>query len=105
VITDHVTRSLAPRKCLGELACDPFCGGACRDADPDKASAIEPDDDEGVQQVEANGRDNNRSIAAISAAWLYRKVRNPWLGGPRRFTMYFATLDCATGKPSLSNSP
>jgi peptide/nickel transport system ATP-binding protein len=32
----------------------------------------------------------NRSIAAISGAWLCRKVRHPWLGGPRRFTIYLA---------------
>jgi len=35
----------------------------------------------------------NRSIAAMSGAWLRRKVRHPWDGGPHRLTMYFATLD------------
>ncbi len=35
----------------------------------------------------------NRSMAAMSGAWLRRKVRHPWDGGPHRFTMYFATLD------------
>jgi hypothetical protein len=34
-----------------------------------------------------------------------RKVRHPWLGGPRRLTMYLATLDCATSNPSLRSSP
>jgi hypothetical protein len=38
-------------------------------------------------------------------AWLRKKVRHPWLGGPRRLTMYLATLDCATSNPSLSSSP
>src|SRR5437588_2153124 len=33
------------------------------------------------------------------------KVRYPWLGGPRRLTMYLATLDCAISNPSLSSSP
>src|SRR6266478_2691346 len=47
----------------------------------------------------------NRSMAAMSGAWLCRKVRHPWLGGPRRLTMYLATLDCATSNPSLSSSP
>ena len=47
----------------------------------------------------------NRSIAAISGAWFRRKTRHPWLGGPRRLTMYLATLDCATSNPSLSSSP
>src|SRR6266446_225129 len=47
----------------------------------------------------------NRSMAAMSGAWLRKKVRHPWLGGPRRLTMYLATLDCATSNPSLSSSP
>jgi hypothetical protein len=33
---------------------------------------------------------------------LRKKVRHPWLGGPRRLTMYLATLDCATSNPSLT---
>src|SRR6266403_5684388 len=44
-------------------------------------------------------------MAAMSGAWLRRKVRHPWRGGPRRLTMYLATLDCATSNPSLSSSP
>jgi len=30
-------------------------------------------------------------MAAMSGAWLCKKVRHPWLGGPRRLTMYLAT--------------
>src|SRR5260370_37351239 len=44
-------------------------------------------------------------MAAMSGAWLRKKVRHPWLGGPHRLTMYLATLDCATSNPSLSSSP
>src|SRR6202049_3394217 len=47
----------------------------------------------------------NRSMAVMSGAWLRKKVRHPWLGGPRRLTMYLATLDCAISNPSLSSSP
>src|ERR1700732_3893828 len=47
----------------------------------------------------------NKSMAAMSGAWLHKKVRHPWLGGDRRLTMYLATLDCATSNPSLSSSP
>src|SRR6266480_2381781 len=47
----------------------------------------------------------NRSMAPMSGAWLRRKVRHAWDGGPHRLTMYFATLDWATSKPSLSSSP
>jgi hypothetical protein len=38
----------------------------------------------------------NRSMAAMSGAWLCKKIRHPWLRGPRRLTMYLATLDRAT---------
>jgi hypothetical protein len=31
----------------------------------------------------------NKSMAAMSGAWLCKKVRHPWLGGDRRLTMYF----------------
>src|SRR5258707_1666861 len=44
-------------------------------------------------------------MAAMSGAWLCKKVRHPWLGGPRRLTMYLATLDCAISNPSLRSSP
>src|SRR5450631_3296963 len=44
-------------------------------------------------------------MAAMSGAWLRKKIRHPWLGGRRRLTMYLATLDCAISNPSLSSSP
>src|SRR4030081_1037560 len=30
----------------------------------------------------------NKSMAAMSGAWLCKKVGHSWLGGPRRLTMY-----------------
>ena len=59
-ITDEVARSLIPRKCLGYLARNPFCGWICCHVDPDEISAIQPNDDEGIEQVEANSRDNEQ---------------------------------------------
>src|ERR1700687_2768473 len=56
-IADEVTRSFIPRKCLRYLTCNPFCRRICCDVDPDEVSAVEPDDDEGIKQFEANGRD------------------------------------------------
>jgi hypothetical protein len=50
-------------------------------------------DDEDIEQVEANGRSNEQAMAAMSGAWLRRKVRHSWDGGPHRLTMYFATLE------------
>lgn len=53
-VPDHITRSPIPRKCLGELACNPLgCRAPC-DVDPDEISAVQPDDDEGTEQVESD---------------------------------------------------
>src|SRR5229473_7808095 len=104
-IADEVVRSLIPRKCFRYLTCNPFGRGICCDVDPDEVSAAEPDDDEGIEQVEADSRNNEQVHGGNVRAWLRTKVRHPWLGGARRLTMYLATLDCATSNPSLSNSP
>ena len=52
---DQVTRGLIPREYFSNLACDPFRGRICCDIDPDKVSAGQPDGDEDIEQVEANG--------------------------------------------------
>src|SRR5947208_4871624 len=59
-ITDHVARRLSPRECFGDLACDPVRGRMGCDVDPDKVSAGQPNDDERIEQVEANARNNEQ---------------------------------------------
>ena len=104
-IADEVVWSLIPGKCLRDLTCNPFGRRICCDVDPDEVSVVQPDDDQAIEPVATDGRDTNKSMAAMSGAWLRKKVRHPWLGGSRRLTMYLATLDCATSNPSLSSSP
>ncbi len=104
-VSDHVTGSPVPRKGFGYLTCNPLCCRAGCDVDPREAPTIEPHDDEGTEQSKPMVGTTNRSMAAMSGAWLRKKVRHPWLGGLRRLTMYLATLDCATSNPSLSSSP
>ena len=104
-IANEVLRGIVPRKCLRYLTRNPFCGRICRDVDPDEVSAVEPNDDEGIKRLKLMVGTTNKSMAAMSGAWLRRKMRHPWLGGPRRLIMYLATLDCATSSPSLSSSP
>jgi hypothetical protein len=59
-VPDHVTPSPIPRKCLGDLACNPLrCRVGC-DVDPDDISAIKPYNHDGIQQFEANGRDHEQ---------------------------------------------
>src|SRR5215831_13414346 len=59
-ITDQVARGLTPRECLCDLACNPFRGRMWCDVDPDKVSALQSNDDEDIEQVEANGRGNEQ---------------------------------------------
>src|SRR6267143_909288 len=59
-IADQVVRSLIPRKCLRYLTCNPFRRRICCDVDPDEVSAAESDDDEGIEQIEADGRDDKQ---------------------------------------------
>src|ERR1035438_9379314 len=73
-IADEVVRSLIPRKCLRYLTCNPFGRGICGDVDPDQVSAVEPDDDEGIEQSKPIVGTTTRSMAAMSGAWLCKKI-------------------------------
>src|ERR1700738_5065813 len=59
-VADHVARSFIPRECFCDLARNPFRGRMRCDADPGQLSAIQPHYDVGVEQVEANGGDNEQ---------------------------------------------
>src|SRR6202795_3863583 len=59
-IADEVVRSLIPGKCLGYLTGNPFGRLMCCDVDPDEVSAAEPDDDEGIEQVEPDSWNNEK---------------------------------------------
>src|ERR1700682_1036837 len=104
-IADEVFWGIIPRKRLGHLTRNPIRCRVGSDIDPDEVSAVEADDHEGVEQAKPMVGTTNKSIAAMSSAWLHRNVRHSWLGGPRRLTMYLATLDWATSNPSLRSSP
>src|SRR5450631_4019032 len=59
-IADEVVRSLIPRKRLRYLTCNPFGRRICCDVDPDQVSAVEPDNDEGIEQVETDSWNNEQ---------------------------------------------
>src|SRR5207245_9209133 len=59
-IADEVARSLIPRKGLRYLTCNPFGRGICCDVDPNDISAVQPDDDEGIEQVETDSWNNEK---------------------------------------------
>ena len=55
-IADEIARSLISGKCLRDLTGNPFGRRICCDVDPDELSAVEPHDDQGIEQVETNSR-------------------------------------------------
>src|ERR1700738_4252565 len=84
-IADEVTRSLIPRKCLRYLTCNPFGRRICCDVDPDQVSAVEPDDDEGIEQVETDSWNNEQVHGGNVRRVVIREmsIANPLWGAPR----------------------
>src|SRR5258707_15315985 len=56
-IADQIARGIIPGECLRDLARDPVRGRMTCDVDPDEISAGQSHDDEGIEQVEAKGRE------------------------------------------------
>src|SRR5258705_5400473 len=81
-IADEVVRSLVPRKRLRDLTRNPFGRGICCDVDPDEVSAVEPDDDEGIEQVETD-RWNNEQVHGGNVRRVVTQEGPPSLAGRR----------------------
>src|SRR6202043_306502 len=79
-IADEVVRSLILGKCLRYLTCNPFCRRICCDVDPDEVSAVEPDDDEGIEQVETD-RWNNEQAHGGNVRGVVTQEGSPSLAG------------------------
>jgi hypothetical protein len=84
---------------------DPISGRICCDVDPDKISATEPEDEESIEHVETDRRDDEEAHGGNIRRMVMQEGPPSPGGGPRRLTMYLATPDCATSNPSLSSSP
>jgi len=73
---------------------DPFCCRVCSDVDPDEVSAVKPNDDEGIKQLEANSRDDKQIHGSnVRRVVIQMKYTIPGLAVHFDLTMYFATLD------------
>src|ERR1700726_1521070 len=81
-IADEVVRSLIPRKCLRYLTCNPLRGRVWCDVDPDEVSAVEPDDHEGIEQVETDGW-NNEQVHGGNVWRVVMQEGSPSLAGRR----------------------
>src|SRR6202022_2945528 len=100
-IADQVARGLIPRKCLRYLTCNPFRRGICCDVDPDEVSAAEPDDDEGVEQVETDSW-NNEQVHGGDVRRVVTQEGSPSLAGwPPSFDHVLGDARLRDLKPEL----
>jgi hypothetical protein len=81
-IADEVARRLIPRKSLGDLTRNPFGRRIYCDVDPDKVPAVEPDDDEGIEQVETDSW-NHEQVHGGNVRRVVAQERSPSLAGRR----------------------
>src|SRR6266481_6734218 len=79
-IADEVTRRFIPRKGLRYLTCNHFCRRICCDVDPDQVSAVEPDDDEGIEQIETDSW-NNEQVHGGNVQRVVTQEGSPSLAG------------------------
>src|SRR5467141_2482377 len=100
-ISDHIARSHVPRKSLRYLTCNPFGRGICCDVDPDEVSAVEPDDDEGIEQVETDSW-NNEQVHGGDVRRVVAQEGSPSLAGwPPSFDHVLGDARLRDLKPEL----
>src|SRR5258707_8793014 len=100
-IADEVTRRFIPRKGLRYLTCNPFCCRICCDVDPDQVSAVEPDDDEGIEQVETDSW-NSEQVHGGNVRRVVAQEGSPSLAGwPPSFDHVLGDARLRELKPEL----
>src|SRR3981189_1927408 len=100
-IADEGARSLLPGKGLRYLTCNPFGRRICCDVDPDEVSAVEPDDDEGIEQVETDRR-NNEQVHGGNVRRVVMQEGSPSLAGwPPPFDHVLGNARLRDLKPEL----
>src|SRR5258708_971418 len=100
-VSDHVTGSPVPRKRLGYLTCNPLCCRAGCDVDPREVPTIEPHDDEGIEQVEANGRDNKQVHGGNVWSMITQEGSPSLAGWPPSFNHVLGDARLRDFKPEL----
>src|ERR1700686_4396308 len=100
-IADEVVRSLIPGKCLRYLTCNPFGRRMCCDVDPDEVSAVQPDNDEGIEQVETDSW-NNEQVHGCNVWRVVTQEGSPSLAGwPPSFDHVLGDARLRDFKPEL----
>ena len=92
-VTKPIARSLIPRESLCDLTRNPFRRRMSCDIGPDKGSAVEPDDDEDIEQGEADGRHNEQIHCGDTRRMVGEKGAPSLAWRPPALTMYLATVD------------
>src|SRR5260370_25899241 len=100
-IADEVVRCLIPGKCLRYLTCNPFGRRICCDVGPDEVSAAEPDDDEGIEQIETDSW-NNEQVHGGNVRRVVTQEGSPSLAGwPPSFDHVLGDARLRDLKPEL----
>src|SRR3981189_1021033 len=100
-IADEVARSFIPRKGLRYLTCNPFGRRICCDVDPDEVSAVESDDDEGIEQIETDSW-NNEQVHGGNVRRVATQEGSPSLAGwPPSFDHVLGDARLRDLKPEL----
>src|SRR3984893_8304222 len=100
-IADEAARGLLSRKRLGDLTRHPFGRRIYCDVDPDKVPAAEPDDDEGIKQVETDSW-NNEQVHGGNVRRVVTQERSPSLAGrPPSFDHVLGDARLRDLKPEL----
>ena len=94
-VSNKVAWRFVPRECFGDLSGDPIGGRVCGHIGPDEPSPLQTQDDEPVEQLESDRR-NDKQIDGRDVAGVVAQEGPPARGG-RTTTpgMYLATLDWA----------
>src|SRR5450631_1324870 len=104
-IADEVVRSLIPGKGLRYLTGNPFCRRICCDVDPEEVSAAEPDDDEGIKQVETDRWNHEQVHGGDVRRVVAQEGSPPLTGWPPSFDHVLGDARLRDLNPSLSSSP
>src|ERR1700761_6356 len=59
-VSNKVAWRFVPRECFGDLSGDPLGGRVCRDAGPDEPSPLQTQDDQPVEQLESDRRNDEQ---------------------------------------------
>lgn len=104
-VADYVAWSVIPRECFCYLARNPFGGRMWCDVDPEQLSAIQPDDEEGIELVETKGWDDEQ----VHGGDVWRMVAQedaPSLAGwPASLDHVFGDTRLRYLKPELEHLP